>query len=98
MGKIRLGFIGAGWWATANHMPILAARDDVEMTTVCRLGQDELERVRERFGFRYATEDYRELLARPLDAVVVTTPPTRCTTSTPGRRSWPAATSWSRSR
>ena len=21
---VRLGFLGAGWWATANHMPLLA--------------------------------------------------------------------------
>lgn len=74
MAKVRLGFIGAGWWATSNHMPIFAARDDVEMAAVCRLGTAELEKVRERFGFRFATEDYRELLAQPLDAVVVSTP------------------------
>ena len=28
MKKIKLGFIGAGWWATSNHMPILVDRDD----------------------------------------------------------------------
>ena len=38
--KARLGFIGAGWWATANYMPLLAARDDVELAAVCRLGAD----------------------------------------------------------
>ena len=37
--KVRLGFIGAGWWATSNHMPLLAARDDVELAGVCRLGR-----------------------------------------------------------
>lgn len=72
--KVRLGFIGAGWWATANHLPQCAARDDVEMTAVCRLGKRELEQVRARFGFRFATEDYRELLEQPLDAVVITSP------------------------
>jgi predicted dehydrogenase len=75
--KVRVGFIGAGWWATANHMPVLARRDDVEMAAVCRLGAAELEQVRRRFGFGFATEDYRELLRQPLDAVVVTTPHTR---------------------
>lgn len=72
--KKRLGFIGAGWWATTNHMPVLAARDDVEMTAVCRLGADELHLVKERFGFSHATQDYRELLDMDLDAVVVSTP------------------------
>jgi predicted dehydrogenase len=75
--KVRLGFIGAGWWATSNHMPILADRDDVEMVGVCRLGQAELKEVQERFGFAYATEDYRELLANcELDGVVVASPHT----------------------
>ena len=75
--KARIGFIGAGWWATANHMPALAARDDVEMAAVCRLGADELQQVRQQFGFEYATEDYRELLDNvELDGVVVASPHT----------------------
>ena len=24
--KARLGLIGAGWWATSNHLPVLAAQ------------------------------------------------------------------------
>ena len=75
--KARIGFIGAGWWATANHMPAFAARDDVEMAAVCRLGADELQQVRQQFGFEYATEDYRELLDNvELDGVVVASPHT----------------------
>ncbi len=75
--KAKIGFIGAGWWATANHMPVLAARDDVELTAVCRLGADELQQVRQQFGFEYATEDYRKLLDEvELDAVVVASPHT----------------------
>src|SRR5262249_23799141 len=75
--KVRVGFIGAGWWATANHIPILASRDDVELTAVCRLGKAELSQVQERFGFRYATESAAELVRYSgLDAVVVTSPHT----------------------
>jgi predicted dehydrogenase len=74
--RVRLGFIGAGWWATGNHMPILAARDDVELVSVCRLGARELAQVSERFGFAHATEDYRELLEQHLDGVVVSSPHT----------------------
>src|SRR5687767_4206178 len=77
MHKVRVGFIGAGWWATANHMPLLAGRPDVELTAVCRLGKDELAKVRERFGFRYAYEDYRAMLEEvELDAVFVVSPHT----------------------
>ena len=74
MKHVRLGFIGAGWWATAYHLPQLTARDDVEMAALCRLGRAELTEVRDRFGFRFATEDYRELLDQPLDAVVISSP------------------------
>ncbi len=75
--KVRLGFLGAGWWATANHMPLLAKRDDVEMTAVCRLGKSELQQVKVRFGFTFATESAEELVNHPgLDAVVVTSPHT----------------------
>jgi predicted dehydrogenase len=73
----RLGFIGAGWWATANYMPLLAKRDDVELTAVCRLGARELRQVKERFGFRFATESAEELVNYPgLDAVFVVSPHT----------------------
>ena len=76
-GTAQIGFIGAGWWATTNHMPVLAARDDVEMTAVCRLGSDELQMVKDAFGFEYATESYEELLEIDgLDGVVVATPHT----------------------
>ncbi|HWB09713.1 MAG TPA: Gfo/Idh/MocA family oxidoreductase [Pirellulales bacterium] len=75
--KARIGFIGAGWWATSNHMPVLAGRDDVEFTGVCRLGREALRQVKERFGFAYGSEDYRELLDQcELDAVVVASPHT----------------------
>ena len=60
--KARIGFIGAGWWACSNHMPVLAKRPDVELTAVCRLGEEKLNIVKEAFGFRYATQDYRRLL------------------------------------
>jgi predicted dehydrogenase len=72
--KVRLGFIGAGWWATWNHIPLLAKQPDVELVGVCRLGQEMLQRVKDQFGFGFATEDYRELLALDLDGIVVTSP------------------------
>ena len=77
MRKARLGFLGAGWWATANYMPLLAKRDDVEFAAVCRLGAAELQKVKTHFGFPFATEDAAELVRHPgLDSVVVTSPHT----------------------
>jgi predicted dehydrogenase len=75
--KARLGVIGAGWWATANYIPLLAKRDDVELAGVCRLGAAELRQVQERFGFPFATERAEELVNLPgLDGVLVTSPHT----------------------
>lgn len=72
--KVRIGFIGAGWWATSNHIPLLAQRQDVELAGVCRLGPEMLQAVKETFGFPFATEDIHELLRQGLDGVVVTSP------------------------
>lgn len=73
MSRVRVGAVGAGWWATSNHFPILAARDDVELVGVCGIGP-ELGAVREQFGFGFATTDYDELLAADLDAMIISTP------------------------
>jgi len=74
MARVRLGFIGAGWWATVNHMPLLAGREDVELVAVSRRDPVLLEAVRRKFGFTVATTDYRELLELDLDGVVVSSP------------------------
>lgn len=75
--KSKIGLIGAGWWATANHLPVLVERDDIELASVCRLGSDELQQVKDKFGFTVATEDYEELLDTPgLKGVVVASPHT----------------------
>jgi len=75
--RAKIGLIGAGWWATTNHLPVLVERDDIELASVCRLGADELQQVKERFGFSHATENYMELLETPgLKGVVVASPHT----------------------
>jgi len=73
MSRVRIGAVGAGWWATSNHFPLLAEREDVELVGVCGLGPG-LGDVRDKFGFGMATESVDELLDSGLDAVVVTTP------------------------
>jgi predicted dehydrogenase len=74
--KARIGLIGAGWWASEVLLPFFAARDDVELAAVCRLGRPELALLQERFGIPFATEHYRELLGRELDGVIVASPHT----------------------
>ena len=75
MGKVRIGVIGAGLWATTSHLPVLARRpEDVEFVAVCRTGAAEVEAVAEQFGFAVATEDYREVLTAGVDACIVSSP------------------------
>lgn len=75
--KLRVGVIGAGWWATAAYLPLLAADERVEIAAVNRLGAAELERVKQTFGATAAFEDYRDMLASvELDGVLVTSPHT----------------------
>jgi predicted dehydrogenase len=74
MGKIRVGVIGAGWYAAESHIPVLAGRDDVALDGVCRLGAAELDRVRAHFGFAFASEDHRAVLARRPEAAIVASP------------------------
>lgn len=75
MGRLRLGVIGAGSWAVAAHLPALEKRRrDVEFVAVCRRGPDALERIRERFGFATASEDYRDVVRSGIDICVVASP------------------------
>ena len=71
---VKAAVIGAGWFAAQNHIPVLAKRTDVVLDGVCRIGSAELERVRSHFGFAFASEDYREVLARQPQVVVVASP------------------------
>ena len=71
---IKASVIGAGWYAADSHIPTLAAQRDVVLDGVCRLGAAELARVRDAFGFAFASEDHRAVLDRRPDIVVVASP------------------------
>ncbi|GAA1840481.1 Gfo/Idh/MocA family protein [Asanoa iriomotensis] len=75
MSKLRLSVIGAGSWAVSSHLPELAKRrDEIEFHGVCRLGGDQLARIKADWGFAHASEDYREVLADGADIVLVGSP------------------------
>jgi predicted dehydrogenase len=73
--RARIGVIGAGWWAAANHLPALKANKDCEIVAVNRLGCAELSEVQRKFEVPLGFEDYREMLDRvPMDGVVISSP------------------------
>lgn len=75
MRKVKIGIVGAGWWATENHIPTLRSFPGVELAGVCSLGQKELRAVQDRFAIPFGTENYEDLFAlNGLDGVVISTP------------------------
>lgn len=72
--SVRAAIIGAGHFAYRMHIPVLAARPEVVLDSVCRLGAKELDLIREEFGFAYATEDWRSVLDRDIDIAVISSP------------------------
>lgn len=75
MAKLRLGVIGAGSWTVASHLPNLARRADaIEFAGVSRLGRPLLEKIRDQYGFRVASEDYRDVIGAGIDICVVASP------------------------
>ncbi|MCT8158663.1 Gfo/Idh/MocA family protein [Pseudoruegeria sp. SHC-113] len=71
---VKAAIIGAGHFAYRMHIPVLAARDEVELDSVCRLGAEELELIRKEFGFAFATENWRDVLEREIDIAVIASP------------------------
>jgi hypothetical protein len=65
----RIGLIGAGHWATTNHIPLFRSRDDVEMVSVYGLDEKVLGRCQRYFGFQHLTTDYRENATRKTEKV-----------------------------
>jgi len=73
--KARIGVIGAGWWAAANHIPVLKTIEECEVVAVNRLGSVELAELQRAFDIPQAFEDCRAMLDRvPMDGVVISSP------------------------
>ena len=73
--KARIGVIGAGWWAAANHLPVLKANDDCEIVAVNRLGAAELAEVQRKFAVPQGSRIIARMLdAGSMDGVVISSP------------------------
>jgi predicted dehydrogenase len=76
MRKVRIGVIGAGWWATTAHIPALKSHSGAELVAVQSRERTKAERVARDFGVKHAFVRVEELLALPgLDGVIVSTTP-----------------------
>ena len=98
MGRLRLGVIGAGAWAMAQHLPAFAAHpDEVEPLIVNRRDPAMLRECQERFGFERATTDWHEVIDAGPDLVVIASSASGHYEQTRAART-PARTSCARSR
>jgi predicted dehydrogenase len=72
--RVRVGLVGTGVIAQVMHLHYLAElADRFEMAAVCDLDGEGARAVAERYGIPAVYTDWREMLARPLDAVMVLT-------------------------
>jgi len=72
---VRIGVLGAGWFASRRHCPDIAAHRDAELTALCRRNPEQLAQMAEAFSVVATFTDYRELLdSNTLDGVLVCSP------------------------
>lgn len=74
MGRLRVGVVGAGMIAQVMHLHYLAElREMYEVTAVCDVVGENARACAGRYGIPAAYSDWRELIAAPIDAVLVLT-------------------------
>ena len=74
---VRLGVIGAGWFASRRHLPDVQNNPNVTLTTLCRRDEAARAKVAEHFHVpaEHAYGDWKQMLdAGGLDAVLIATP------------------------
>jgi predicted dehydrogenase len=74
MPRIRIGVVGCGLIAQMMHIPHLVELDDLyELVALCDVSPGALAFVGDRSGVARRHRDWRDLLAEPLDAVLIAT-------------------------
>lgn len=73
-GRVSVGVIGAGSFATAVHLPNLVARADIRLRAVAGRTPTSVDNVGRRFGAELVTTDPMDVIADPgIEAVVICT-------------------------
>jgi len=73
--SLRIGVLGAGWFASRRHLPDIQKHPDVTLAALCRRDPEALARLRDHFRPERTYTDWREMLETcPLDAVLIATP------------------------
>src|SRR5690606_33827655 len=70
---LRVGLVGAGWWAKTYHVPALLGSPDAEIAVVCDLDIPSAQSVAAVTGARVCGT-VEEMVDAGVDAVVISTP------------------------
>lgn len=74
--QLNVGVIGAGWWATASHIPGIIQHERAHLRAVQSRQKCKAKQVADHFGADLFFDDYEQLvLAEDLDAVIVSSSP-----------------------
>lgn len=72
---IRVGVIGAGWFASRRHCPDIQKQAGASLTAFCRRDAAKLKRMADHFGVANCFTDYRDLIrSGTVDGVVICSP------------------------
>ena len=75
MPVLKIGLIGCGVIAQVMHLHFLAESPELfEIAAVCDISREVAEACAKRYRVPFVTEDWRALVAAPIDAVMVLTP------------------------
>ncbi|HEY3284974.1 MAG TPA: Gfo/Idh/MocA family oxidoreductase [Armatimonadota bacterium] len=73
--KLRIGVVGAGWFASRRHLPELTSAPDAEVVALCRRDPERLAQMAAHFQVPHTYRSFEEMLDRePLDGLLIATP------------------------
>ena len=73
--KVKIGVIGAGWFASRRHLPIIVESPDALLVALCRRNEEMLKKMADHFEVENTFTDYRQMLDDvELDGVLIATP------------------------
>ena len=73
--KLKIGVIGAGWFASRRHIPAIVESNDAELVALCRRNVEQLAKMAQHFSVENTFIDYREMVDKiKMDGVLISTP------------------------